>query len=137
MPARIQRKRTKGWKNPDNTIYVGRPTGFGNPFLPRINSRWGKYLTVIQFEQWLLANKRIIEHPRFGLVDKLIVSPRAWWILNHIKELKGKNLSCWCKEGDVCHADILLKLANEDKEDLDQEVEQCAKYIEMEEYDNE
>ena len=29
---RIQRKRTKGWKMPENTKYVGRPTKWGNPF---------------------------------------------------------------------------------------------------------
>jgi hypothetical protein len=25
-PKRIQRKRTKGWKMPPNTVYVGRPS---------------------------------------------------------------------------------------------------------------
>lgn len=29
---RVQRKRTKGWKMPPNTVYVGRPTRWGNPF---------------------------------------------------------------------------------------------------------
>ena len=29
---RIQRKRVKGWKMPENTVYVGRPTKWGNPF---------------------------------------------------------------------------------------------------------
>ena len=29
------------------------------------------------------------------------------------RELKGKNLSCWCKAGDLCHADLLLEIANE------------------------
>lgn len=27
-------------------------------------------------------------------------------------ELKGKNLSCWCKIGEPCHADFLLEIAN-------------------------
>ena len=31
-PIRIQRKRTKGWRMPPNTVYVGRPTIWGNPF---------------------------------------------------------------------------------------------------------
>lgn len=31
-PQRIQRKRTKGWKMPENTVYVGRPSKWGNPF---------------------------------------------------------------------------------------------------------
>jgi len=29
---RVQRKRTKGYKMPENTKYVGRPTKWGNPF---------------------------------------------------------------------------------------------------------
>lgn len=33
MPKRIQRKRTKGWKMQPNTVYVGRPSKWGNPFL--------------------------------------------------------------------------------------------------------
>ena len=32
MPKRIQRKRTAGWRMPENTVYVGRPTRWGNPY---------------------------------------------------------------------------------------------------------
>lgn len=28
------------------------------------------------------------------------------------KALAAKNLACWCKPGDPCHADVLLELAN-------------------------
>lgn len=28
------------------------------------------------------------------------------------KHLRGKNLACWCKLGEPCHADVLLELAN-------------------------
>lgn len=31
-PIRIQRQRVKGWKMPNNTVYVGRPTKWGNPY---------------------------------------------------------------------------------------------------------
>ena len=31
-PQRIQRKRTKGWKMPPNTVSVCRPGKYGNPF---------------------------------------------------------------------------------------------------------
>lgn len=31
-PRRVQLKRTKGWKMPENTVKVDRTTGFGNPF---------------------------------------------------------------------------------------------------------
>ena len=28
------------------------------------------------------------------------------------RELKGKDLICWCKPGAPCHADVLLDVAN-------------------------
>jgi hypothetical protein len=31
-PIRVQLSRKKGWKMPPNTIYVGRPTKWGNPY---------------------------------------------------------------------------------------------------------
>ena len=27
-------------------------------------------------------------------------------------ELRGRNLACWCKQGEPCHADVLLRVAN-------------------------
>lgn len=32
-------------------------------------------------------------------------------------ELAGRNLACWCKAGDPCHADVLLDLANREVAD--------------------
>jgi hypothetical protein len=29
-----------------------------------------------------------------------------------ISVLRGKNLACWCKPGEPCHADVLLEIAN-------------------------
>lgn len=31
-PVRVQRKRTKGWRMPENTVYVGRGSKWGNPY---------------------------------------------------------------------------------------------------------
>jgi hypothetical protein len=30
------------------------------------------------------------------------------------RELRGKDLACWCRLGEPCHADVLLELANQD-----------------------
>ena len=38
-PVRVQRKRTKGWRMPENTVYVGRGSKWGNPFI--LNDRSG------------------------------------------------------------------------------------------------
>jgi hypothetical protein len=28
------------------------------------------------------------------------------------RELRGKDLACYCPEGEPCHADVLLEIAN-------------------------
>jgi hypothetical protein len=28
------------------------------------------------------------------------------------RELRGRNLACWCKPGTQCHADFLVEIAN-------------------------
>lgn len=97
-PIRIQRKRTKGWKMPKNTVYVGRPTIWGNPF------SMGTPETLVE-----LYGEYIQGYNRFH--DS---SPTPRDRTTEIrKELKGKNLACWCPLNQPCHADILLKIAND------------------------
>jgi hypothetical protein len=43
-------------------------------------------------------------------------SEHLWRIGQHVHELRGKNLACWCKPGEPCHADVLLELANSEPE---------------------
>lgn len=85
---RIQRKRTKGWRMPPNSVYVGRP------------SRWSNLWTVGKdgtLEQVLEKYRRYVE---LCLMD----NP------NFLKPLKGKDLVCWCPLDKPCHADIFLKI---------------------------
>lgn len=92
QPSRIQLKRTKGWKMPPNTVKVDRSTRWGNPFTV---DRYGAAEAVRMFREY-------IGHPN---------SPHGFEP-SEIEQLRGKNLACWCKPGQPCHADILLKLAN-------------------------
>lgn len=100
-PKRIQRKRTRGWKMPRNTVYVGRPTKWGNPFLigqtyPYAHSpALTRQQTIELFEDYL-------KNEFLGIQIKDVK-----------RELRGKNLACWCPLGEPCHADALLKLANQ------------------------
>lgn len=104
MPERIQRKRTKGWKMPENTIYVGRPTKWGNPFV--VGKPGGAYTAKVQDQRhaWQLYRSVAIDN------EKLIAAAR--------EELRGKNLACFCPkpsqpyESDCCHAAVLLEIAN-------------------------
>lgn len=105
MPERIQRKRTKGWKMPENTVYVGRGSKWGNPHKVGISladngDGTSRYMT-----------------PQ-DAVDRYKNEYLPYWMfkasenqLNPL-ELKGKNLCCWCKPGQPCHADVLLEIAN-------------------------
>jgi len=95
MPKRIQRKRTKGWRMPENTVYVGRPTQWGNPF------KDAPYIAVKKYQGWLVNPP--INADGSGWINELHIL---------LEPLRGKDLACWCPLGESCHADVLLELAN-------------------------
>lgn len=107
MPKRIQRKRTKGWKMPENTIYVGRPTMWGNPFTG--DNAADKYrIAVSSFpvSQETLADWKA----NGGRADMLIAL--AGRVRPVLDKLRGHNLACWCALDKPCHVDILLEIVN-------------------------
>lgn len=88
-PKRIQLSRKKGWKMPPNTIKVDRTTMWGNPF------------TVAEFG-------------REGAIAKYREMMESRACLKLRRDLRGKNLACWCRLDQPCHADVILELANAD-----------------------
>ena len=99
MVQRVQRKRTKGWRMPENTVYVGRPTLYGNPFR-----------TAQEFRQWWETRGRgpVLYADRMEMLMGAMFQTEP-------HPLRGKNLACWCPLDQPCHADILLELANDDR----------------------
>lgn len=104
MPVRIQRKRTKGWRMPPNTVYVGRPSRWGNPFQVvdlaaeyACDEAQARVLCVEAYRKWLSS-----EDAYLAMADRVDAK----------NELRGKDLACWCKPGEPCHADVLLEIAN-------------------------
>lgn len=105
-PTRIQRKRTKAWRMPPNTVYVGRGSKWGNPFRVGVNGDAAE--CVRKYARWLLPYSHRAE--RSGLDDFMIASAN----LDEIRlELAGKNVACWCREGEPCHGDLLLEWAKQ------------------------
>lgn len=100
MPERIQRKRTRGWRMPPNTVYVGGPTIYGNPFP-----------TAMQFRQWW-ANRGNPSHWSFGMFGSRMDMLMGAMFQTEPHPLRGKNLACWCALDEPCHADVLLEIAN-------------------------
>lgn len=85
---------------PEDAVYVGRPTVFGNPY--RVQACGGGAVEAV------------------GLFDRLVRSKDRgpWQRLASIalirSELRGKDLACFCPLDLPCHADVLLEIANAD-----------------------
>lgn len=117
-PQRIQRKRTKGWRMPPTTVYVGRPTKWGNPFKVGAKNPSGT-ITADNRHAVAIYSGFAFQQPR------LVAAARA--------ELKGMDLACWCDLCEIhadgrplgshcpycekCHADVLLEIANQCSEE--------------------
>lgn len=130
---RIQLRRTKGWRMPENTVKADRSTKLGNPF------------TVAGCrEAGFQGTDREIARRCVGAFHAWVYTPywRNNWegpesekaratILEAIPGIRGKNLACWCqlcpehaqgKPFDVeceacapCHVDVLGRIANREE----------------------
>lgn len=89
---------------PENTVYVGRPTRFGNPF--RIGTANADDCMVCgDAEEAVIKFKSEIVTFGGGFVGLTAEDIQ--------RDLRGKNLSCWCPLDQPCHADVLLEIANQ------------------------
>ena len=103
-PRRVQRRRTKGWRMPENTVYVGRPSKWHNPFRVGAMGFLFENGSAVFYRGDGATAANVTQLYREEIAPKLRDAARA--------ELAGKNLACWCLPGHPCHADVLLKLAN-------------------------
>jgi len=83
--------RKKGWRMPAGAVSVTRP------------GPWGNYAgaTADDYRRWFAEMSNA---DRALFFDKL-------------RDLRGKDLACWCRLDQPCHADVLLELANNQEED--------------------
>lgn len=71
-----------------HAIYVGRPSKWGNPY--HVGPDGTREEVIAKYHRYILTKPKL---------------------LDQLGELRGKDLSCWCGP-TLCHADILLELAN-------------------------
>ena len=107
MPARIQLRRTKGWRKPAGVIVVARPSRWGNPF--RVGPD-GDADTVVA--RYRLALCEALSRVRRGWRGDGPMERRFDRMAEDLHELRGRDLACWCPPGSPCHADVLIELAN-------------------------
>lgn len=90
LPQRIQRRRTKGFRLPEGTICVSRPSKWGNPYRVGKNTGLPLEQALDRYRHWLFGQ---IAGGKLDLDD-----------------LRGaKFLACWCPLGRPCHVDVLLE----------------------------
>ena len=104
-PKRIQLRRAKGWRMPENSVKVDRSTKWGNPFIVGEDDTRAD---CIGHYKALLA----------GLLCLTCTAPierqkaARSYVVEHIDKLRGHDLACWCPLDQPCHADVLLQLTN-------------------------
>lgn len=96
MPKRIQRKREKGWRKPENTVNITRPGPYGNRFRvgdphPGTKKPMTAQDAVDAFEEYQLP--------------EMIESGKT-------EEIRGKDVMCFCALDAPCHGDPLLRASN-------------------------
>ena len=95
------------WLNQPNNIYVGR---YGRIFINK---------EIFNYQGHPLANPYKVGPGKYSLEDSLKLYKK--WIEKNIKEdsvkyfqilrnLKGKNLGCYCEKENKCHADIIIEM---------------------------
>jgi Domain of unknown function (DUF4326) len=103
MPERIQLKRTKGWRKPEGAVVVSRPTRWGNPF--RVGAE-------LDFPFSEVFGTVVRDQAHAVEIFAIYARITSGYGLLAQRELQGKDLACWCKPADPCHADVLLEVAN-------------------------
>lgn len=112
-PVRVVRSRVKNSRltSPNGlpVVCVTRGTKWGNPMAIDMKKGWSP-------ETQQVMRQRAVRIFRALLLGEPVDKSRVWVTLPYTvddvkRELRGKNLACWCKESP-CHADVLLEVAN-------------------------
>lgn len=116
-PQRIQLSRRKGWRMPENTVKVDRSTKWGNPFVVHHPNGPKQFQKPMKAEVAVASFRSMIEKEGGWFPTPLPWPkgkiPKQFTTIDDVRrDLRGKNLACWCAPGEPCHADVLLDLAN-------------------------
>jgi hypothetical protein len=106
-PIRLRLSRRAGFSlqrhsramNGLSAVNVARPSKWGNPFL--VGKQGTAAECVALYQEFAAECVALYRGP--------VQAPAT-------RELRGKNLACWCALDAPCHADVLLEMANRESE---------------------
>lgn len=114
MPKRIQLSRKKGWRKPEGAVVVARPGKWGNPISLEGHPFAGFVALEVVGPRGTRTQKEWRRAAVVALFRRWINEPEQASLVADLRELRGKDLCCWCRLDQPCHADVLLELANGD-----------------------
>lgn len=91
MPKVFNRRKKDSILIPEDAVYIGRGSKFGNPFVIGVDGTRNQ--VCYAYEEYVKGDLKLLSAIK--------------------KELRGKDLVCYCAPLR-CHGDFLLKIANED-----------------------
>jgi hypothetical protein len=89
---------------PPNTLKIDRSTKWGNPFRIGLEAVHPVTRRKVRVPTAEIAVELFFIHLQTASGARVAAAAQ--------RELRGKNLACWCKSGDSCHGDVLLQIVN-------------------------
>ena len=83
-------------------VYIGRGSRWGNPFT-HIDNKPTKATQIVSSREEAVQKYR-----------EWILEGDGQWLLEHLAELEGKTLGCWCAP-KLCHGSVLIEIIEQRK----------------------
>lgn len=109
---RIQRKRTKGFKLPPNTLVITRGTPFGNQWKVE-QASCGCYYVSDGIESHLFVNKSTSVLHAVKFFKKELTPELKQKFIDTCVKKNIQHLACFCSVDSPCHGDVWLDVWNE------------------------
>lgn len=110
-PKRIQRKRTKGFRLPPNTVCVDRTSRYGNPYrVERVGDLW----RVVILDGEVISEHNTLAEAREEAVRQYShISPAPVTLADLRRIAEADFVACYCDpdDGMACHGDVLIEAA--------------------------
>lgn len=109
-PVRIQRSRARGWRMPENTLYVGRNSILGNPWVGQ--DAIAAYKLFL--EQVVKGSPDVSAIEGALRVTRTFDKPIVYWgelqfeLIRYAKN--PSDVACWCGLDKACHGDLIVAL---------------------------